>query len=78
MKTAAAIENMEKRFGINRRRRLVRMEKAKRRNPADTTMRNIRALKKQVKAIRISIAGLDANLILLCERVERLETPKNA
>ena len=51
------------------------MTKAKpqKKKPQDLTLRNLRAMNKRVKSLECEIATLDANQILMNERLEKLE-----
>ena len=46
--------------------------RAKKRNPADITLRNLRAIKKTVALLAADVAALDGSLILTNDRLEQL------
>ena len=51
-------------------------KKPSKRNPTDITLRNLRALKKTVALLAADVAALDADWILINERLETLEKLK--
>ena len=50
----------------------------KKRNPQDATLRNVRAAKKDARALRIQVQDLEARLVKLAARVYRLERAPHA
>lgn len=57
-------------------KRLSKKTKRAKRNPTDLTLRNLRALKKIVALLAADMAALDANQILMDERLAKLERAK--
>lgn len=51
--------------------------KVTKRNPQDTTLRNLRALKKQISELRADVDFLQTANVALFERLRALEDPKS-